>query len=64
VVQMAGLAVNPTLTANMQQNRFISDKTSTYRVKVTGEAGDVSKSITVVIRTDDGLGRLVYWREN
>ncbi len=64
VVQAAGLAVNPTLTANMQQNRFISDKTSTFRIKVTGEAGDVSKSITVVIRTDDGLGRLVYWRED
>ncbi|MFT3841900.1 MAG: type II secretion system protein GspK [Myxococcaceae bacterium] len=64
VVQAAGLPVNPTLAANMAQNRFISDKTSTFRIKVTGEAGDVQKSITVVIRTDDGLGRLVYWREN
>jgi general secretion pathway protein K len=64
VVQAAGLTINPTLTANMQQNRFISDKTTTFRIKVTGEAGDVTKSITVVVRTDEGLGRLLYWRED
>jgi general secretion pathway protein K len=33
-------------------------------VSVVGEAGDVQKTITAVIRLDDQLGRLVYWRED
>jgi len=47
----------------VQGNRFIGDKSTTYRVRVTGEAGDVTRTITAVVRLDDGLGRLVYWRE-
>lgn len=63
IVASAGVAVNPTIVNNVQNQRFIGDKSSTYRVQVTGEAGDVTRTITAVIRLDDGLGRLVYWRE-
>ncbi len=63
IIAAAGVAVNPLITNNMQNQRFIGDKSTTYRVSVTGEAGDVTRTITAVIRLDDGLGRLVYWRE-
>ncbi len=63
IVASQGVAVNPTIVNNVQNQRFIGDKSSTYRVKVTGAAGDVTRTITAVIRLDDGLGRLVYWRE-
>lgn len=63
VVASAGVAVNPTIMNNLQNQRFIGDKSTTYRLSVTGTAGDVQKTITAVIRLDDGLGRLVYWRE-
>ncbi len=63
IVQSAGVATNSTITNNAQNNRFIGDKSNTYRIKVTGEAGDVTRTITAVIRLDDGLGRLVYWKE-
>lgn len=63
IVASAGVAVNPTIINNVQNQRFIGDKSSTYRVQVTGEAGDVTRTLTAVIRLDDGLGRLVYWRE-
>jgi general secretion pathway protein K len=63
LVAAAGVAVNPTIINNVQNQRFIGDKSSTYRVAVTGQAGDVTRTITAVIRLDDGLGRLVYWRE-
>ncbi len=63
IVTAAGVAVNPSIMNNAQNQRFIGDKSTTYRVSVTGEAGDVTKTISVVIRLDDGLGRLVYWRE-
>lgn len=64
IVQSSGVATNPTILNNVAQNRFIGDKSQTYRLKVTGTAGDVTRTITVVLRLDDGLGRLVYWRED
>ncbi len=63
IVAAAGVSVNPMITNNVQNQRFIGDKSTTYRVSVTGQAGDVTRTITTVIRLDDGLGRLVYWRE-
>ncbi len=64
IVQTAGVATNPTVTNNVQSQRFVGDKSSTYRLKVTGNAGDVTRTITAVIRLDDTLGRLLYWRED
>lgn len=63
IVASTGLAVNPTILNNPQNQRFIGDKSNTYRLSVTGSAGDVTRTITAVVRLDDGLGRLVYWRE-
>ena len=63
IVASAGVPVNAQIQSNVQGNRFIGDKSTTYRVRVTGEAGDVTRTITAVVRLDDGLGRLVYWRE-
>jgi general secretion pathway protein K len=63
IVASTGLVVNPTILNNPQNQRIIGDKSSTYRVSVTGSAGDVTRTITAVLRLDDGLGRLVYWRE-
>jgi len=64
IVSSAGVATNPAIQANVAQNRFIGDKSQTYRLKITGQAGDVTRTITVVVRVDDGLGRLVHWRED
>lgn len=63
LVAAAGVAVNPTIINNVQNQRFIGDKSSTYRLSVKGQAGDVTRTITAVVRLDEGLGRLVYWRE-
>lgn len=63
IVAAAGIPVNAAIQNNVQGNRFISDKSLTYRLRVTGSAGDVTRTITAVVRLDDGLGRLVYWRE-
>lgn len=64
IVAAAGVPVNSSITNNIQNQRFIGDKSTTYRVAVTGQAGDITRTITAVIRLDDGLGRLVYWRED
>ncbi len=64
VIASAGVQTNPTIMNNPQGQRFIGDKSQTYRVRVSGTAGDVTRTITAVIRLDDQLGRLVYWRED
>ncbi len=60
----AGVPVNSSIVNNVAQNKFVSDKSETFRVSVVGEAGSVQKTITAVIRLDDQLGKLVYWRED
>lgn len=63
IVAASGVPVNAQVQNNMQGNRLIGDKSQTYRISVTGSAGDVTRTITAVVRLDDTLGRLVYWRE-
>jgi len=64
LVQMAGVPVNVSITNNVQNNRAVGDKSSTFSIKSVGEAGAVQKTITAVVRMDDqNLGRLLYWRE-
>ena len=64
VVAAAGVPVNQSIQNNVQNNRWVSDKSQTYTIKSVGEAGAVQKTITAVVRLDDNqMGRLVYWRE-
>lgn len=63
VVESVGVAVNPQLKANVAGNRLLSDKSQTFTIKSVGEAGDVQKTLTAVVRLDDALGKLLYWRE-
>jgi len=62
-IEAAGIAVNPTLKANVAGNRLLGDKSNTFSIKSVGEAGSVQKTITAVIKLDTGLGQLLYWRE-
>jgi len=62
-IEAAGIAVNPALKANVAGNRLLGDKSNTFSIKSVGEAGSVQKTITAVIKLDNGLGQLLYWRE-
>jgi general secretion pathway protein K len=71
VVQTAGIAVNPQVlqrqgATGTTANTFLGDKSDTFRIVATGNAGDVERRVTAVIRlsdpTRDGLGRVLYWR--
>jgi general secretion pathway protein K len=64
VVQAAGVKVNASIASNVQNNRYVSDKSATFRIESTGTAGEVTRKLTAVVRLDDGLGRLLYWRED
>jgi general secretion pathway protein K len=63
VVESAGVPINPAINANAATNRLVGDKSETYTIKSVGEAGSVQKTITAVVKLDDSLGKLLYWRE-
>jgi general secretion pathway protein K len=64
VVASAGVPINESIKNNVNNNRWVSDKSQTFTIKSVGEAGSVSKTITAVVRLDDNnMGRLMYWRE-
>ena len=71
IVQAAGVTVNPLVSQRQgaggtTANSFLGDKSDTFRIVATGNAGDVERRVTAVIRlsdpTRDGLGRVLYWR--
>jgi general secretion pathway protein K len=66
VQQVAGnrFPIKPAL-ANAQANNNgpLTDKSETYSITSVGEAGSVQKTIHAVVRLDDSLGKLLYWRE-
>jgi general secretion pathway protein K len=68
VVQSVGVPINPQVNPQVNQNaannnRFVGDKSQTFTIKSVGEAGTVQKTITTVVKLDDQLGKLLYWRE-
>ncbi len=64
IVESAGIAVIPALKHNAAQNDYLGDKSQTFTITAVGTVGDVQKTITTVIRYDEGLGKLLYYRED
>jgi general secretion pathway protein K len=72
IVQAAGVQVNPQIAqrqgATGAANSFLGDKSDTFRIVAVGQAGDVERRVTAVIRLhdpqQDGLGRVMYWRND
>jgi len=70
IVLTAGITVNPQVSQRQgttgTANSFLGDKSDTFRIVAIGQAGDVERRVTAVIRlsdpTQDGLGRVLYWR--
>lgn len=58
------IAVDPALTQQGGNGNIkLADHTETFTIHATGEVGKVQKKLTAVVRTDAGLGQLLYWRE-
>jgi general secretion pathway protein K len=63
VLQANGIDVDPTVSQNNAQNQALGDRSATFRIVATGQAGRVRKTLTAIVRYDDGLGQLLYWNE-
>lgn len=62
--QFAAILVMHGLTPRPDIDTQFSTTSNTYRIEATGQVGDVSRTVTAVIRLDDRLGKLLYFRED
>jgi general secretion pathway protein K len=64
LLKAAGIAINSAITANMQNQRYLGDTSSTFRIQSMGVSGQVKRTLTAVLRMDkEPLGQIVYYRE-
>lgn len=63
VLMANGVQVRPELQQANSPLNFLGDKSDTFRIVATGRVGRVEKKIIAVVRYDDLLGKLLYWKE-
>lgn len=54
--------IDPRLGGNA--NQFFGSTSDTFRIVATGRVGRIEKSVTAVVRYDDSLGKMLYWKED
>jgi general secretion pathway protein K len=62
-LQANGITVRPELANASNPGQFFGDTSDTFRIVATGRVGRIEKKITAVVRYDDLLGKLLYWKE-
>jgi len=59
-----GIAVLPALQNPASPQNFLASTSDTFRITATGRVGRIEKTLTAVVRYDDLLGKLLYWKED
>ncbi len=62
IVERNGISIKPEIKNNKNGNRWVSDKSETFSIQATGQAGRVTRTLTAVVRNNDKLGKLLYFR--
>ena len=64
IIEKNGIAVREEIKAGgAKNNKWISDKSETFTIKAMGQAGNVEKTVTAVVRHDNALGKVLYFRQ-
>jgi general secretion pathway protein K len=64
-----GIRVRAELDPRMNQgnsanvNQYFSSTSDTFRITATGRIGRLEKKVTAVVKYDDLMGKLLYWKE-
>ncbi len=58
-----GIVVRPELKDPNNPGQFFGSTSDTFRIVGIGRVGRIEKHITAVVRYDDLLGKLLYWKE-
>lgn len=64
ILEGAGIQVKPEIKHNPQGNDFLGDQSKTFRIEAVGQVGNVTRKLTSVVRYDEALGKLLYYRED
>ena len=66
ILQANNIRVRPQIDPkqNGAANNFFSSTSDTFRITGTGRIGRIEKNVTAVIRYDDALGKMLYWKED
>jgi len=63
ILQQNGVLVNSDLTNPSSPRNFLAATSDTFRIVATGHVGRTDKRVIAVVRYDDQLGKLLYWKE-
>ena len=64
ILQANGVAVGPNLLFPTSPGNFLGATSDTFRIVATGHVGRTDKRLIAVVRYDDQLGKLLYWKED
>jgi general secretion pathway protein K len=66
ILQTNGIRLRPEIDPRQGGNaaNLFGSTSDTFRITATGRVGRVEKQITAVVRYDDALGKLLYWKED
>ena len=64
ILKKNGIAVLPALDNPSSPQNFLGSTSDTFRITATGRVGRIEKTLTAVVRYDDLLGKLLYWKED
>jgi general secretion pathway protein K len=66
VLQANGIRLRPEIDPRINGNAgaFFGSTSDTFRIVATGRVGRIEKKVTAVVRYDDLMGKLLYWKED
>ena len=65
ILQANGVRIRPEIDPRMNGNaaNFFGSTSDTFRITGIGNVGRIEKKVTAVVRYDDTMGKLLYWKE-
>ncbi len=66
ILQGNGIRLRPEIDPRQGGNatNLFGSTSDTFRITATGQVGRIEKKITAVVRYDDAMGRMLYWKED
>lgn len=63
ILESNNIVVRPEIKHNPAANDYLGDRSQTFLIRATGQAGNVQKTVTTVVRYGRDLGRVLHYRE-
>jgi general secretion pathway protein K len=66
ILQANAIRLRPEIDQRQGGNatNLFGSTSDTFRITATGRVGRIEKQVTAVVRYDDGLGKMLYWKED